>query len=183
MKFAYADPPYLGSGKRHYAKHHPDARDCDDPAWHEALIARLVAEYPDGWALSAASPSLRVLLPMCPADVRVLSWVKPFAVFKPNVGVAYAWEPVIVRGGRRRERSQPTIRDWFSHEVTMKKGLIGAKPPAFVHWLMDVLNVRRGDEIHDLFPGTGVVGRCAIVRTQGIHSLADLPLGWNTSPG
>jgi hypothetical protein len=32
-------------------------------------------------------------------------WVKPFAAFKPNVGLAYTWEPVILRGGRRIGRT------------------------------------------------------------------------------
>ncbi len=30
MRFAYADPPYLGCGKL-YAEHHPHALDWDDP--------------------------------------------------------------------------------------------------------------------------------------------------------
>jgi hypothetical protein len=177
VKFAYADPPYLGCG-RLYADERPDAIVCDDPTWHAQLIGRITQEYPDGWALSASTPSLRTILPMCPSDVRVMAWVKPFASFKPNVGVAYAWEPVIVRGGRPRTRQQPTVRDWFSHEIMMRKGLTGAKPPAFVHWVMDVLNVQKGDEMFDLFPGTGIVERCATVRVSGMNSLDDLPLGW-----
>lgn len=100
MKCAYADPPYLGCGAL-YSAHHPDALVWDDPEAHRALIARLCDEFPDGWAMSCSSPSLKTLLPMCPDDCRVSPWVKPFAVFKPNVGVAYAWEPVIWRGGRR----------------------------------------------------------------------------------
>lgn len=176
MKFAYADPPYLGCGAL-YAKHHPDALIWDDPQTHRTLVDRLNDEYSDGWAMSLSSPSLKVLLPMCPDDCRVMSWVKPFAVFKPNVGVAYAWEPVIVRGGRRRTRQQRTSRDWFSHEITLKKGLTGAKPPAFVHWLLDVLNVQVGDQVDDLFPGTGIVGRCVEARVTGRATLDDLPLG------
>jgi len=56
MKFAYADPPYLGCGKL-YAAHHPDALDWDDPETHFDLIGRLFDEYPDGWALSCHEPS------------------------------------------------------------------------------------------------------------------------------
>lgn len=151
MKFAYADPPYLGCGSL-YAKHHPESLAWDDPETHRDLIERLSRDWPDGWAMSLSTPSLRVLLPMCPGDIRVMSWVKPFAIFKPNVGVAYAWEPVIVRGGRRRTRQQPTVRDWLAHEITLRKGLTGAKPPAVIHWLLDVLNVQRGDQVDDLFP-------------------------------
>ena len=36
MKFAYADPPYLGCAKL-YA-HDPRAVDCDDPEWYRALL-------------------------------------------------------------------------------------------------------------------------------------------------
>lgn len=176
MNFAYADPPYLGCGSL-YAKHHPEALIWDEPETHRQLIERLCRDWPDGWAMSLSSPSLRVLLPMCPDDVRVLSWVKPFAIFKPNVGVAYAWEPIIMRGGRRRTRQQATVRDWFAHEITLRKGLTGAKPPAVIHWLMDVLNVQKGDSLDDLFPGTGVVGRCVEPRVTGRVTLDDLPLG------
>src|SRR4051794_4141650 len=99
MRFAYADPPYLGCGSL-YDKHHVRARDWDDPETHRALVARLMDEYPDGWAMSLSSPSMRTILPMCPSDSRVAAWVKPFAIFKPNVNPGYAWEPVIFRGGR-----------------------------------------------------------------------------------
>ena len=85
MKVAYADPPYLGCGSR-YVAYHPDALDWDDPARHQRLVTELCDGFPDGWAMSLSSPSLRVILPMCPDDCRVSPWFKPFAVFKPNVG-------------------------------------------------------------------------------------------------
>jgi hypothetical protein len=156
MRFAYADPPYLGCGKL-YAKHHPEALVWDDPEEHRHLIERLSDEWPDGWAMSASTPSLRTLLPMCPPDVRVLAWTKPFCIFKPNVGLAYAWEPVIMRGGRRITREQLTVRDYCAVNITLKKGLTGAKPPGFCDWLLSALNVQMGDTLDDLFPGTGAV--------------------------
>lgn len=173
MRFAYADPPYLGCGAKLYGQHHPDAARYDSLDAHRELVERLVAEFPDGWAMSLSSPSLQQILPLCPPDVRVMAWVKPFAVFKPNVGVAYAWEPVIVRGGRKRTRKQPTVRDWIDCNITLRKGLTGAKPPGFCEWLFDVLNLQDGDELVDLFPGTGVVGR-TLAKRQGRH--ADRPL-------
>ena len=159
MKFAYADPPYLGCGKKLYGALHQDAADYDDPATHKILIDRLCNEFPDGWALSLHSPSLKTILPMCPDDCRVMAWVKPFAVFKANVTVAYAWEPVIVRGGRKRPRTMPTVRDWVSACITLKKGCPGAKPTAFCEWIFEILNVESGDEFVDLFPGSGQVTR------------------------
>ena len=126
MRIAYADPPYLGCGAKHYGDRHESAADWDSLDTHRQLIDRLVAEYPDGWAMSLHSPSLRELLPLCPEDVRVMAWVKPFAVFKKNVTVAYAWEPVIVRGGRKRPTDMPTVRDWVSANITLKRGCPGA---------------------------------------------------------
>lgn len=97
LRLAYADPPYLGQGKKHYAPYHANAAECDSIDWHAALIKRLSDEYPDGWVLSASSVSLRALLPLCPQDIRVGAWMKTFCSFKPNVNPAYAWEPVIWR--------------------------------------------------------------------------------------
>jgi hypothetical protein len=156
MRFAYADPPYLGCG-RFYADRHPDALAWDRLETHAALIERLCAEFSDGWALSLHTPSLRHLLPLCPEDVRVMAWVKPFCSFKPGVNPAYAWEPVIVRGGRRRGRDVPTVRDWVSVPVTLQRGCPGAKPQEFALWLFEVLNLQPGDEFCDLFPGSGAV--------------------------
>lgn len=154
MRFAYADPPYPGQALKHY-RHDPKCAEVD----HAALIARLCSEFPDGWALSTSTPALRDVLALTPPGTRVMAWVKPFASFKPGVNPAYAWEPVLVFGGRKRGRDLPTIRDWCSANITMRKGLAGAKPPAFCHWLFQVLGAKHGDELVDLFPGTGAVGR------------------------
>ncbi len=67
MRFSYADPPYLGQAAKHYADQPDYAGEVD----HAELIERLCRDYPDGWALSCSSPSLKVLLPLCPDDVRV----------------------------------------------------------------------------------------------------------------
>lgn len=150
MRFAYADPPYIGQAKKHYG---PDAREVN----HELLIEHLNEDFPDGWALSLSSPTLKQILNMCPDDVRVGAWVKPFCSFKPGVNPAYAWEPVIFRGGRDRTREQFTVRDFITCNITLKKGLAGAKPPTVCHWIFQVLNAQPGDELVDLFPGTGIV--------------------------
>jgi hypothetical protein len=158
LQLAYADPPYLGQGRKHYGKLHANADDCDTVQWHADLIARLCEQYPDGWAMSASSPSLREILPLCPADVRVAAWIKPFCAFKVNVNPAYAWEPVIWRGGRKRGREYDTARDFLSCPIAMKKGFPGAKPEQFTRWILDLLGAEKHDEIHDLFPGSGSVG-------------------------
>jgi hypothetical protein len=157
MRFAYADPPYLGCASL-YAKHHPDAKIWDDPETHRALILRLENEYPDGWALSCISPNLYDLLPMCPRRPRIASWQKPFAIYKPGVPVAYTWEPVLFMGGRRRGKDQRTTRDSLSCNITLQRGLVGAKPRQFCRWVFDLLGAQPGDALDDLFPGTGAVG-------------------------
>jgi hypothetical protein len=85
--------------------------------------------------------------------------VKPFASFKPGVNPGYTWEPVIFSGGRKRGRDLPTLRDYISCNITLKKGLAGAKPEAVVEWIADWLNVQPGDTVDDLYPGTGGCGR------------------------
>lgn len=161
MRFAYADPPYLGCG-RLYAKDHPEALIWDNPRTHQELIERLAAEYPDGWALSCHTPSLRVLLPMCPDDVRIGAWVKPFHVYKKGVRPAYAWEPLLYRGGRNTNPPMPpkggkaiTPKDFLAANITLRKGLTGTKPPVFNQWVLDLLGYREGDTLDDLFPGSG----------------------------
>jgi len=147
MKVAYADPPYIGCANRY-----PEKREVN----HEELIKKLCGEF-DAWVLSCSSPSLKYLLTLCPDNVRVGAWVKPFCVFKPNVNPAYAWEPVIFRGARKRTRAVPTIRDWISASITFQKGVVGAKPPEFCFWLFELLGLNEDDELYDLFPGTGIV--------------------------
>jgi tRNA/tmRNA/rRNA uracil-C5-methylase (TrmA/RlmC/RlmD family) len=37
------------------------------------------------------------------------------------------------------------------------KNFMGAKPSEFCFWVFDMLGARQGDELVDLFPGTGAV--------------------------
>lgn len=158
MRFAYADPPYLGQCQK-YAHYHPDGNCWNDLDTHARLIAELEQAFPDGWALSASSPSLFDLLPLIPRPARICEWHKPFAAFKANVRVAYTWEPVILRGGRASSKDgAPVTRDHLGESITLKRGLTGAKPLRFCNWVLDLLGYVRGDELVDLFPGTGSMG-------------------------
>lgn len=168
MRVAYADPPYPGQAAKHYADHPAYGGEVD----HTGLVRRLMTEFPDGWALSTASTTLRQVLLDCPSSVRIGAWVKPFASFKPNVNPAYAWEPVIFSGGRQpRSRTEATVRDWCSTPITLQRGLTGAKPEAVCFWVFAFLGLQPGDELVDLFPGTGAVTR-AWQRWQ--HQLWDV---------
>lgn len=150
MKLAYADPPYIGQAKKHYS-HDSNCAEVD----HVELIKQL-CEY-DGWALSASSPSLHQILPLCPPEIRIAAWVKPFCSFKPNVNPAYAWEPVLFIPARRYSRDKLTTRDWLSASITLKKGLSGVKPEIFCLWIFALMGAERGDTLNDLYPGSGVV--------------------------
>ena len=156
MRVAYADPPYPGQARKHY-KDHPDyAGEVD----HWALITRLYDELPDGWALHTSSTALQQVITYCANNVRIGAWTKTFASFKPNVNPAYAWEPVIFYGGRQpRSRDEETVRDWCAAPITLQRGLSGAKPEKVCFWVFAFLGLRPGDELVDLFPGSGAVTR------------------------
>ena len=171
MKFAYADPPYIGQAQRHYSAD-PLCAEVD----HAVLIQRLVREFPDGWALSASSSSLSQIIPMlnayAPPGWRIAVWCKSFCAFKRNVRPCYAWEPIILSGGRNpmngyralipeKNGKQTTPKDFIVEPITLKKGLVGAKPEKVCRWILDLLNAGPGDEVVDLYPGTGIMGEVA----------------------
>lgn len=183
MRFAYADPPYLGCCGLYDHHHGDDGRCWDNPETHRQIIDALVSEFPDGWAMSLSMPALQTILPMCPKDVRIGSWVKTFCAFKKGVRPCYAWEPVIFWRGRNpnagfphappeKGSKQNTPKDFLVVEdslalaepITLMKGLTGAKPEKFCRWVLDLLNVREGDEVVDVYPGTGIMGLVAAER-------------------
>lgn len=156
MTFAYADPPYPGMSWRHY-RHHPDyAGEVD----HRALISRLVADYPDGWALSTNSSSLRLVLSLVPddVDVRIGAWTKPMPP-QATRRARKAWEPVIFAGGRPRPDDAPLLLDWVhaAPTRTFPGQITGTKPPAFSRWVFDTLGAQPVDALDDLYPGSGAV--------------------------
>lgn len=158
MKIAYADPPYPGCA--HLYKDHPD---YDGEVDHAKLIYELVSEY-DGYCLHTSSVALDEVLERFSIEVgitdrpRIMAWVKPFAAFKANVSVAYAWEPVLVKAARKPVvKAGMVYRDWISEPITLKRGLTGAKPERVCHWLFEVMGCEPEDEMDDLFPGTGAV--------------------------
>lgn len=159
MKIAYADPPYLGTAKRFYGKLHPKAALYDTVAAHKKLIKKLCSKYPDGWALSMGSTNLKTMLAMCPPDCRVGAWIKPYCFMKSGVPVSYAWEPVVWRGGRKRGRERPWLRDWVVANSPPAGSYVGQKPEEVCFWIFEILGLEGGDTLVDLFPGSGAVGR------------------------
>lgn len=155
MRFAYADPPYIGRAKRYYGDQPNFGGEVD----HVALIASLKASGYDGWALSCAVdiPSLRLILNELPDDARLCPWVKPGSAPPASRGIHNMWEGLIVVGGRQEP---PGKCDWLRAQPARFGGdLPGRKPIAFVAFLWRMLGARPGDTLDDKFPGTGIVGK------------------------
>lgn len=159
MKAAYADPPYPGQSAKHYADHPDYAGEVD----HARLLSVLDKDY-DGWLLHTSSVALPEVLYLARSigveGFRIMAWVKPFAAFKRNVSVAYAWEPVLVKPVRKPVVSgRIVMRDWVRESITLRRGLTGAKPEAVCRWGFEMLGLEPDDDVVDLFPGTGAVTR------------------------
>ena len=148
-RLAYADPPYPGLARKYYQDEPSFAGEVD----HKRLLKQL-ATY-DGWALSTSARSLRDILPMCPDEARVCAWVKPIGASPRTLGIHSTWEPLIVVPSRRQ---RPGVRDWLSAQPARFGGeLMGRKPSKFCAWLFRCLGAAPGDDLDDLFPGTGIV--------------------------
>lgn len=197
MKFAYADPPYLGRGE-YYIAHHKDALLWDNPETHQQLIERLQDEYPDGWVMSLSEQSLRVILPMCPAGARVGAWITDRARFagKP-VTVRRHFEPVIFCGGRPHAEAGNRAADFIitkqepmdngqpryvmkKSDIRVGKIFVGRKPEAFTLWVTDLLGAIQGDTIDDLFPGSGAVSRAINAWQRGETSRGQVDMFMST---
>jgi len=158
MRFAYADPPYPGQSNRWYGNHPDYAGEVD----HAVLIERLCRDYPDGWALSTSAAALREVLILCPPDVRVAVWhVTNAETPGRHKGQWHlCWEPVIVHRGRAQ--GDPPMRNLLA--CSNLAGMLGAtitgqKPPVFCRWMFGLLGAENGDDLDDLFPGSGAIRR------------------------
>ncbi|HUR25970.1 MAG TPA: hypothetical protein VM327_08170, partial [Candidatus Thermoplasmatota archaeon] len=156
MRFAYADPPYIG--KAHlYADQPTYAGEVDHRALIVSLEDRRHAGELAGWALSCSTESLPFLLSLIPR-ARICTWVKPLPVQDTTTGILTRTEHVLVVGGRP---TRPGIPNFLMAAPARGGGsdLIGRKPVAFSAWLFRLLGMVPGDTLEDLFPGTGQVGR------------------------
>lgn len=131
---------------------------------HIILIGTLVEHY-DGWALSTSQSTLGYVLSLVDGVaqdrrrpvVRVAAWVKPIGASPLTYGPHNCWEPVIYQPARLL---RPGVRDWLAAQPARRGGTLpGRKPIAFCAWLFALLGMQPGDELVDLFPGTGVVAR------------------------
>ena len=174
MKFAIADPPYLGRAVRWYgangcgngfghgqADNHPDAYLWDKAETHKNLVNDLETNF-DGWAIAMSVHSLSTYLEIVETDsrngIRVCVWHKPSAVTSGN-RITNNWEPVLIRvpSSRKGWKSNlPRISDVLTANPP-RSNFIGAKPREWTEWVLDLLGYQESDEIVDLFPGSGAV--------------------------
>jgi hypothetical protein len=170
MRFAYADPPYPGLARKYYG--------CEEVD-HAELVGRLVRDFPAGWALSTSAASLGAVLRLCPDGTRVCAWVRgPRKT--PSYRALVAWEPLLVfRGRARREAVVEDLCDvliWGGRQHSHPGALVGMKPAAFCEWMFKLLGATRGDELVDLFPGSGAVGRAwALYTSEACGDTSRLP--------
>ena len=72
-----------------------------------------------------------------------------------------AWEPLIIYGGRELSVDRPrTVCDALSYAGcyrTFPGALVGMKPPRFAVWMFHQLGARAGDQLVDLYPGSGAI--------------------------
>jgi len=173
MRFAYADPPYPGLAG--YYRDHPDyAGEVDHRALLEQLGAGLDGGELDGWALSTSSRALPFILGLCQElglDVRVAAWVRGPRGRAQARRPVQAWEPVVYAGGREGGRVR---LDALVHHARPRRTdpdhVIGAKPARFARWLFDLLGAEPGDELIDMFPGSGGISRAWLAYTSTEYS-------------
>jgi len=157
MNLAYADPPYPGQSDI-YAARHDYAGEVD----HSALLQQL--DPYDGWALSTSARALPTILQLSVElgrPIRVAAWFRGqrnHHSFWP----ASSWEPVVFAGGRHL--TPAATPDSFilrpGHRTTDPDYIIGQKPAAFCYWIFELLGASPNDTLTDIFPGSGIVGRC-----------------------
>lgn len=158
LHFAVADPPYPGMSYKVYRDHPDFAGEVD----HEALITRLCDEYDDGWILFTNGQDAAALSALMPPLTRLLAWIKPDSEIFPGVSVAKSWEPIYVWRGRRRPLRASTLRDYIictASEGRPKDAIKGYKPERVCRFVFDQLGALPSDDLADLFPGSGAVGR------------------------
>lgn len=159
MRFAYADPPYPGK-----AGYYPERQEVN----HASLLERLTDGYPDGWALSTSAEALQDVLALCPPNVRICAWLRS-ARRTRSLRALSAWEPLIVAGGRPLPIEGidgapvvQVIEDALAYRGRYRAypgALVGMKPPQFAEWMFRQLGAAPGDELDDLYPGSGAVLR------------------------
>jgi hypothetical protein len=186
LRLAIADPPYppfvgcggsknrasrwYGNGQRSQTDRppdlHPEAAEWDSPERHRQLLEQLVDEF-DGFAI-ATSPDGLSAYGELPLGTRIMAWVKPNAM-PGSHRIRSLWEAVILYPPveRRSNRGGVGMVNDVLTCPAPRYGFRGAKPPEWTAWVLSAMTFTDGDEVVDLFPGSGAVG----VTLRGGHQV------------
>ena len=174
LRMAIADPPYLGTAKRFYAKEgeayekgleyksngNDDAHLWDDVEAHKELLESLQDNF-DSFAIAMNVHSLPIYLkkvkPSSDSGFRVCSWIKTNSA-PSGSRIRNGWEAVLIYNHptRRSQQSGTRTRDYLIANAP-REGFIGQKPYEWTEWVLELLGYKEGDGIADLFIGSGSV--------------------------
>lgn len=157
LRLAFADPPYVGLSRRYYRDHPDYAGEVD----HQELLQRL-STY-DGWALAASSDSIpligSIVHELC-LDARMAVWVRGQRHVR-SCWPGDAYEVVWFRPSRLLPLEEPgsNVHAWVARaRLGDPHRVIGAKPWPYLGWVFrELLQARPGDQLDDVFPGSGGV--------------------------
>ena len=106
---------------------------------------------------------------MCTAGIRVCAWRRRVRSVRARAPLS-AWEPLLVYRGRGLQAGQVQEvldhLDYRGRYDAMPGALVGMKPPEFAVWMFSLLGAEPDDELADLFPGSGVIGRAWALYTS-----------------
>jgi hypothetical protein len=106
---------------------------------------------------------------MCPVEIYVAVWRRQHRPTRSRRALS-AWEPLLVYGGRDLQTEQPQDvldhLDYRGRYASFPGALVGMKPPQFAVWMFSLLGAQVGDELTDLFPGSGAIGRAWALYTS-----------------
>lgn len=164
MRWGYADPPY--PGKAHMYEGH---RDYAGELPVDEVLDELAGLELDGWAMSTSAAALPHALALCVAralEVRVAVWHRHVRDRSHARGPLNAWEPIIWHGGRQLGPVRSDHLDYAARpRLTDPNRVVGAKPARFARFVFELLGAEPGDELVDLYPGSGGIGRAWLVFT------------------
>lgn len=176
MKLAIADPPYppfigsggrknrasrwYGSGQRSKkdkpADSHERAGDWDNPETHRRLLLHLLESF-DGFVIATSLDGIKAYGDL-PPEMKICIWQRPNA----NPGahrVRTTCEAVLLYppAGRRSNRGGVGMVPDFLSAPVPRGGFTGKKPSEWVDWVLALMTWQEGDEVQDLFAGSGSV--------------------------
>ena len=198
LRLAYADPPYPGRAARYYSDHPDYNGEVDHPALIEHLstydgwalstaadaLPAVLASCPPGVRVAAwvrgERPNLRAGRPLN-AWEPVIYWGGRVVQQEPSSLTVVNASPMATTDASRAAANDASRGSARRVDVLIRRPrprttapghVTGAKPADFARWMFDLLGAQTGDELTDLFPGTGGIARAWEAFTQPAGSNA-----------